>query len=392
MSRMKKVCRILVSLRLAYASNRAFLAGIARFRRRHPDWRVTVSENFADFRASDLVSFANYDGIITAQPQSDEAKRTLGRCRIPVAVIGHEDSDVRFRRTDTVFVRGAAAAVGTLAAKHFASLGAFNSYAFIHTSTEGSWSEARARGFCAELRRRHLEAEVIRTGYADGSKRDLEELTRRISRLAKPTAVFAAYDNRALQAFEACEAAEVAIPSEASVIGVDNDTTLCDFANPSLTSIAIDQKKMGETAAEWLNRLITRRTGKVKSVAVTDATVVERESTAPVIPAKHLADRARGFIEQNACSGITAGDVVAYLGVSRALADRRFKAFTGRTLNDEINRVKTEAVKQLLTNTNLAIYRITERCGFAAPQYAKRLFKRLTGMTMRDFRARRRTS
>ena len=389
---MKKALRILVSLRLAYSSNRAFLAGIARFRRRHPEWRVTVSGDFADFTSADLPILAGYDGVITAQPQSPEARRVLGRCRTPLAVIGHEDSDVGFRSSNVVFVRGAAKAVGILAARHFASLGSFNSYAFIHTSTQGSWSEERAKGFCEELRRRKLRAEVIKTGFRDGSRQDVAELAARIRALAKPTAVFAAYDNRALQVFEACEAAEVAIPSAASVLGVDNDTTLCDFTSPPLTSIAIDQLKMGETAAEQLDRMIARRTGSVRSVTVTDATVIERESTAPVIPAKHLADRARSFIAQNACSGIRVMDVVAHLGVSRSLAERRFRTFTGSTLNEEINRARTEAVKRMLTETGISIYRITERCGFAAPQYAKRLFKRLTGMTMSEFRARRRTS
>ncbi len=384
--------KVLVSLRLAYASNRAFLSGIARYRRRHPDWRVTVSESFSDFASADLPGFGPFDGVVTAQPQSAAAKRTLERCPIPIAVLGYETDDTLSRKNGTVFVRGAAEDVGVLAARHFASLGEFNSYAFVGTSTRGSWSEVRAKGFGEELRRRRIRPQTIATGHPDGSKRDHAELVRRIRELPKPAALFAAYDNRALQVFEACESAGIAIPGDASVIGVDNDTTLCDFANPTLTSIALDQAKMGETAAEWLDRLMRRKSREIRSVTVTDARVIERESTAPVIPAKHLVDRALRYVAENACSGIRVSDVIAHLGVSRALADRRFRSFTGSTLNAEISRVRVESVKRLLENTDLAIYRITEQCGFPAPQYAKRLFRNLTGLTMKDWRQRHRKS
>lgn len=385
---MRKITRILVSLRLAYASNRAFLTGIARYRRRHPDWRVTVSEGFSDLTPEDLPALKLFDGVIIAQPQSAAARRTLERCPTPVAILGQETETLSARKASTVLVRGAAEDIGVLSARHFISLGGFNSYAFVGTNTRGSWSEARAKGFQAELGQCGITPEIIVTGHPDGSKHDLQELTRRLDALAKPTAIFAAYDNRALQVFEACEAAGITIPGDASVIGVDNDTTLCDFANPSLTSIALDQAKMGETAAEWLDRIMRRGERNVHVVTITDARVVERESTAPVIPAKHLVDRALRYIAENACSGIGVPDVIAHLGVSRALADRRFKSFTGSTLNAEINHVRVESVKRLLENTDLAIFRVTEQCGFPAPQYAKRLFLKLTGMTMKDWRAR----
>ena len=380
--------RILVALRLVYASNRAFLRGIARFRRNHPHWRVTVQEGFSDFSRSDADLLADFDGVITAQPESDEAKEILAAAPLPIAVIGYETKADIPRSRRAIFVRGAAKDVGILAARHCLSLGEFHSHAFVATSVGGSWSEAREKGFREELRRHGIDPILINTGHPDGSPSDAQVLAERLAALGKPAALFCAYDNRALQTLQTCETAGIAVPREASVIGVDNDATLCDFSNPSITSIAIDQVEMGEIAAAGLDRLLKSRSCAVQTVTVRDAWIVERESTAHVAPAKHLVDRARRFIAENATSGIRVGDVVSHLGVSRALADRRFKEFTHSTLNEEICRARIAAAKRLLSETSLSIALVTERCGFAAPQYAKRLFKKTTGLTMKEWRSR----
>lgn len=382
---MQKIRRILVLLQLGLASNRGFLSGIAKFRKRHAYWRVTVLpiDTLRSIPAADLNGF---DGIITAQPKTTLLKEDLENTSLPMAVLGNTTPKQPHRRRNTVFVKDNADGVGRLAAQHFMSLGKFNSYAFVHTSLQGQWAERRFRGFAKTLAQRKVRPVVVNTGSADGSKADIAALSGALRGLARPAAVFCAYDNRALQVIDLCAEEDIGVPQEISIVGVDNDILLCDLANPSLTSIAPDQSKIGEIAAEELDHLIRRPNRPNKTITVADAKVVERESTAPVTPAKHLVERAQQFIEANACSGITVNDVVSHLGVSRSLADRRFRFFTKTTINDELNRVKIDAVKRLLTDSDLPIYRITERCGFSVPQYAKRLFKQVTGRTMSEWR------
>ena len=57
--------RVLVALRLGYSSTRRFLAGVARYLRHTPSWRVTVAENFYDFDAATLAKAArdSYDSM-----------------------------------------------------------------------------------------------------------------------------------------------------------------------------------------------------------------------------------------------------------------------------------------------------------------------------------------
>ena len=92
------------------------------------------------------------------------------------------------------------------------------------------------------------------------------------------------------------------------------------------------------------------------------------------------------YISENARFGIKAHDVVAHLGVSRTLADRRFKECGAGTIGSTIAKEKTEMTKRLLSENTMPIARITSLCRFHDENYAKRLFRKHTGLSMRDWR------
>ena len=382
--------KILVALRLAYSSNRAFLTGIARYRKRMPAWDVTVVEKFTDFTAETLRETldAGYEGILTVRPHTREAERLLAaECPIPIAVLGTAGDDLAARTAPAVYVRSMDEEIGAAAARYFASLGTFRSFAFVDFIYHTSWSKARRIGFRKELRKLGRHMATISSPFPDGSADDLKFLEKALLRLPKPAAVMAAYDNRALNVLSVCLHPELTVPSKVSVIGVDNDPVLCDFSSPTLTSISTDQDCKGEIAAEELEKLISTRSRRVHTIIMKNVSVVRRESTAPIAPAAYLIERALRFIADNACSGIRARDVIAHLGVSPELVYRRFRENGLLSLAGEINRVRLEAVKRHLLETQLPIAVITEMCGFPSPQYAKRLFKQTFGLTMREFRA-----
>ena len=346
---MLKKRKILVALRLAYSSNRAFLTGIARYRKRMPAWEVTVAENFTDFTAAALRETldAGYEGILTVRPHTREAERLLTECPIPIAVLGTTGDDLAARTAPAVYVRSMDEEIGATTARYFASLGAFRSFAFVGLFSRTSWSKARRIGFRKELRKLGRRATAISSPFPDGSADDLKFLEKALLRLPKPAAVMAAYDNRALNVLSVCSHPELAVPNKVSVIGVDNDSVLCDFSSPTLTSISTDQDSKGEIAAEELEKLIRTRSRRVRTIIMKNVSVVvRRESTAPIAPAAHLIERALRFIADNACSGIRARDVIAHLGVSPALVHRRFRENGQASLAGEINRVRLARVRQ----------------------------------------------
>jgi DNA-binding LacI/PurR family transcriptional regulator len=123
---------------------------------------------------------------------------------------------------------------------------------FIGGPPELECSRQRFEGYSAALRRAKLgvEPELVTHGefmtpggYAAGTfLLDLPD---------RPTAIFASSDLQAAGVYEAARERDVKIPSELSVVGFD-DTAICDYLSPSLTSV---RQPLADMAAEAI-RLI----------------------------------------------------------------------------------------------------------------------------------------
>jgi len=202
----------------------------------------------------------------------------------------------------------------------------------------------------------------------------------------------AVHDLRAIHVIEAAAMANIRIPRDLALIGVDNDELLCDTAEPTLTSIAPDHIRLGELAAETLNDLMND-TNRRHALTIRSSvkTIVERQSAKPVTPATRLVQQATVFIRRNALKGIGAMDVVNHLGVSRRLADTRFRQFTGQSILSAILKIRLDEVKRRLRDTDTPIAKITTACGFHGENYAKKLFKSRFGISMTAWRTRNNT-
>ena len=94
------------------------------------------------------------------------------------------------------------------------------------------------------------------------------------------------------------------------------------------------------------------------------------------------------FINANIRMPIGVRDVVAYLGVSRRLAEIRFREVRKESILDTIRNTRLDITKSELLSDTDSIARICERCGWQSENAPKKLFKRRFGMTMRDYRSR----
>ena len=78
--------------------------------------------------------------------------------------------------------------------------------------------------------------------------------------------------------------------------------------------------------------------------------------------------------------------MAAHLGVSRRLADLRFREVTGATIQSALVDARLEKVKRWLRDTDMRISDIAQRCG-CDPGVLRNLFRRRCGTSMRDYRA-----
>lgn len=394
---MAKFNKVLLILRTS-GSGREILQGALQYARTDPYCSVQMELMPDTLTPEKVATFKDqgFNGILTSEiGMTSAVTEAFARLDVPMVVMSAPDPRLDARTANLAFVGVDEEAIGTLGAKHLASLGAFNSFGFVASYRGLPWSDLRKQGFVRGVRANASVVARVFDGPENlslppGTPEDLTKLENWLLDLAKPAALMADHDNRASQVIECCKRLKLNIPSQVALIGVDNDRVICDFTNPRLSSILPDHEQVGFRAAAQLALMMRRKTpSKVKIIRCPPKTVVVRESTRPLSPSGRLMHKALTFIDLHACEGIRVTDVVRHLGVSRALADLRFREVENRSILEAILDRKLSEVIRLLVSTHDSITRIALVCGFKNPKHLKRLFKSRYGMTMREFRDRR---
>ena len=387
----KGIKRILLVLHLGGASGRELLSGIFGFIKPKMHWHTRILADLGLLSAGERMKMlaSHVDGIITSEPAFLKSARTALAGETPLVVIGQSEAHVRGTAHRTTFVHNDDFGIGRTAARYFMSLGDFSSFIFVSAVADTYWSDERKRGFQAGLAEGGNACSVVHTASNEESDVDMKRLAAALAAAPKPCAVFAAWDGKAIQVSNVCSEQGLEVPTQVAILGVDNDELICDYAHPSLSSIKPDHRKVGYTAAAELARLLSARTRTQdrRSVICRGQTVVERESTRALPPASELVRRAIRYIDQHAMEGITARDVVAYLSVSRRLADLRIRQIEHTSLGKLIAERKLKAVADRLIQTDLPLQRIAAECGFGTIKHLQRMFKARFGQSMTAYRA-----
>ena len=380
-----KVRKIAVVLRLAFGSGRDILYGISRYARKHCRWQFHIINFAGDDTLAEIrrVERKGVDGIIANGLDNTLIASHLSRSSTPLVVIGARSPGLRRRMKNLAFVRNDDVDIGRFGAAYLTSLGLARSYGFVDWAATGYASILRREGFMARFNGTDVRIYSPTDDLEKGSLEDISALAKWLSSLPKPTAIMAVHDLRAIHVIEAAAMANIRIPRDLALIGVDNDELLCDTAEPTLTSIAPDHIRLGELAAETLNDLMNGTTRRhALTIRSSVKTIVERQSAKPVTPATRLVQQATVFIRRNALKGIGAMD---------RLADTRFRQFTGQSILSAILKIRLDEVKRRLRDTDTPIAKITAACGFHGENYAKKLFKSRFGISMTAWRARNNT-
>ena len=73
-------------------------------------------------------------------------------------------------------------------------------------------------------------------------------------------------------------------------------------------------------------------------------------------------------------------------GCSPRTLQKSYKSVFGRTMRQDLIEMRLEHARKLLSDTDVPVCRIPEKCGIEAASHFMRLFKRRVGMTMLQYR------
>lgn len=372
--------KVFIALRMAGIAGQEKLSGIFKFLGDNHDWDIRLIRTAGEFSVAAVKDAlrSKYDGFIVSIPGTEETAAVLATTDIPTIVMDIYSRRLAARKRNIVFIRNSSEEIGRTAANHLLAIGTCRSYAFVHNPSVMQWSIDRCRAFRETLRDNGFWCHELRT--SDG-----------LQKLERPVGIFAANDDRGYDVIEFCHAHRMRVPEDAAVLGINNDTLICENCHPRLSSIQPDFEQEGYLAAETLTKMMRPRAASShiphpSSLFVGIRSVIRRESTAEISTSGKLVQKAVAYIRRHALEGIGVSDVVAHLKVSRRLADLRFRELQHTSIGGEITRIRLAEVQRLLRTTREPIDSIAAKCGYANPNYLKNLFRKRFSMSMREFR------
>lgn len=369
---------LLIETSNAYA--RGLLSGVVQYIREHRPWSFHLMEQGRGDDPPRWLADWPGDGII-ARIETPKIAAAVRRANLPTIDLsaGRLIPEIPWVETDDE-------QIAKLAADHLLEKG-LKHFAYCG-DTRFKWSVLRELYFTKRIQGAGFDVSVY---HLDGTRFDASQQNRQmeawLKALPKPVGVMAAYDIIGQRVLDLCRKAELSVPADVAVIGVDNDELLCDLSSPPLSSVIPNTRNTGYEAARLLDRILHGEELKQKAHLIAPLGIAARQSTDVLAIEDRTIAKAVQFIRDHACSGINVGDVLKAVPLSRSVLEERFNQLLRHTPKEEILRVRLDRVKQLLIETDLPLYLIAERTGFEHVEYLSVFFKREMGVTAREFRS-----
>jgi LacI family transcriptional regulator len=326
------------------------------------------------------------DGII-ADFDDPVVAEAVSALPLPVVAVGGSYADESHYPAGTPYVATDNQKLARLAYDHLIEHG-LQRFAFFGKPPEpgNRWAYERERWFRQMTADDGLEGIVYHGSptSAGGWGRAQQDIAEWVRSLPKPIGIIAATDARARQLLQSCVVADIPVPDEVAIVGIDNDPMVQMLSSIGLTSVIQGAEEMGRTAAQLLHQMLHGGDCSDKRILVPPAGINVQASSQHQRVHSPYVMRARHFIRQYACTGIKTEQVANYVGVSRTLLEEHFKRELKKSVHQAILEHKLETAQRMLANPATSLTEVAVRSGFTSLQYMYAVFRREYGCTPRQ--------
>ncbi|RRJ97149.1 helix-turn-helix domain-containing protein [Opitutaceae bacterium TAV4] len=286
--------------------------------------------------------------------------------------------------------------VGRMAAEYLHGLGCRS---FLGLDLKKYWRGLRER--VTAYGRRLAELGVARESsrvlhYDDWGKYEAGDvgtlrtrLKRALAGMALPVGVFSA-DGYAADVFEqGVMELGYRVPEDIAVLSTDNDRSICEMARVPLSSVDVNLSKLGYEAARLLDRLMAGDKNAPREIVIPPLGIEKRRSTERTSCDDPIVTAIMEYIREHFMEKITAELIIHDIHASRTNAFVRFRKVMGRSIGEEIERVRIEHAQSLLTTTDYKVDAVARLSGYLNTSAFCRAFKACTGRTPSEVRSRR---
>lgn len=359
------------------------LSGIYRYASK-AGWIVQVVD--APKTTGELVRLINYwqpAGCIIGFGMTLDTQRAQLLKRLPTVFL---DLDPRpFLPNCPTVMNDAAATVAPAIDELFAANPA--SCAYVEDLDDSIWSRQRRAVFASRCRERNIPFASFSWARKSAAPQQQRELVRFLLDRPRPCGILVMNDETAQMLYPAIREAHLDIGADLQIVSIDNDELACDNLEPGLSSVQLDFELAGYTAAELLGNLLSGRKDRRRRHSYGAQKLIRRSSSRKIkVRGKHLV-RILDYLDAHVFdSRLCIDDIARAAGCSRRLADLRFRESMGHSILEEIQGRRIDRACELLADRHHPIGSITAAVGYASDASFKRLFKRRTGKTLRQWR------
>lgn len=171
----------------------------------------------------------------------------------------------------------------------------------------------------------------------------------------------------------------------ANEVVTEQNRILCSGAVTSYFNLALRlvEKFAGASLAVATAKMLLIDTNRISQASYKTLTVQDQQSHSD-----RLVARAQIWMEKHLQESFRLADLASYLAVSERTLNRRFKLAIGETPLSHLQSLRIELAKRLLETTGLNIEAISERVGYGDLSTFRRLFKRETALSPREYQQR----
>jgi LacI family transcriptional regulator len=325
------------------------------------------------------------DGILTWLGAGDDLADFVFKAKKPTV-------DFSFRRSQLKFARVLEDTTETaqLVADHFLSRG-FRHFLFYSDAHNWVYNERgtaflnilESAGRSSKWLRWH-ESSAYRTDRK-AWKRKREWLAKEMKSVPKPVGIFAASDGLALELLETCEEVGIAVPEEIAIVGAGNSLLAVDAMHTPLSSVDVNMEMVGYRGARLLNELMRRGTTPEQPLRVPPFRLIVRKSSDLVAVNHPGVARSLRFIWDHCHEPIGVNDLAKAASMSVRNFHQAFVDNLGRSPGNELNRIRIERAKKLLSDSSEKMDAIAEMCGYESGNSFWVAFKRSAGISPKQY-------
>lgn len=372
-STMAAIPRILLLVESSRTCERDFLRGVARYARLYGPWnfyhkpKFYLTPNRRPISLSQIKRFQP-DGIIISDTERLDDVLSLN-----VPTIIHTFKSDSY---NALMVLGDTQLSGTIGAEHLLGLG-HKAFAYCGIG-DYYWSRGRYASFCRRIQEAGFKAfyyELNPHRIKNSRQKELNSLADWLISLPAPLGLMTCADDCSQHIIDACRISGIQVPERISVVGVDNDEMICELSNPPLSSIAMNFEAAGYQSAELLNELIAKGHAGLESVTVNPTHIEIRTSTDVLAIEDPDVAAAVRFIRSHSQQVIQVADVMNEVTCCQRLLHQKFTQVLGRSIHQEIKRVRIERIAGMLRETDLSVTQIAAKLGYSNSNHLSRYFR-----------------